>query len=36
MRLKIIIPNSFLAMDYGPLVSHNGIRQLNVLDWLMK
>jgi hypothetical protein len=23
-------------MDYGPMISHNGIKQLNVLDWLMK
>jgi hypothetical protein len=25
-----------LTMDYGPMISHNGIKQLNVLDWLMK
>lgn len=25
-----------LTMDYTPAVSHNGIRQLNVLDWLLK
>lgn len=29
-------PKFLLTMDYGPLVSHNGIRQLNVLDWLMQ
>lgn len=29
-------PKYLLTMDYGPMVSHNGIRQLNVLDWLMK
>ena len=23
-------------MDHGPLVSHNGIKQLNALDWLLK
>lgn len=25
-----------LTMDYMPAVSHNGIRQLNVLDWLIE
>lgn len=25
-----------LTMDYGPQVSHNGIKQINVLDWLLK
>ena len=25
-----------LTMDLGPLVSHNGIKQINVLDWLLK
>lgn len=25
-----------LTMDYMPSVSHNGIRQLNVLDWLLE
>ncbi len=29
-------PKYLLTMDYGPLISHNGIRQMNVLDWLMK
>ena len=29
-------PKYLLTMDYGPLVSHNGIRQLNALDWLLK
>lgn len=29
-------PKYLLTMDYGPMVSHNGIRQLNVLDWLIK
>jgi len=29
-------PKYLLTMDYGPLVSHNGIRQINVLDWLIK
>lgn len=25
-----------LTMDYTPLTSHNGIKQINVLDWLLK
>ena len=29
-------PKYLLTMDYGPMVSHNGIRQIYVLDWLMK
>lgn len=29
-------PKYLLTMDYGPMISHNGIRQLYVLDWLMK
>lgn len=29
-------PKYLLTMDYGPMVSHNGIRQLYVLDWLLK
>jgi hypothetical protein len=29
-------PKYLLTMDYGPMISHNGIKQLNVLDWLMK
>lgn len=29
-------PKYLLTMDYGPLVSHNGIRQVNALDWLLK
>lgn len=29
-------PKYLLTMDYGPLVSHNGIKQMNVLDWLLK
>ena len=29
-------PKYLLTMDYGPLVSHNGIRQLYVIDWLLK
>lgn len=29
-------PKYLLTMDYGPVVSHNGIRQLYVLDWLLK
>lgn len=29
-------PKYLLTMDYGPLISHNGIKQLYVLDWLLK
>ena len=29
-------PKYLLTMDYGPMVSHNGIRQINVLDWLTR
>lgn len=29
-------PKYLLTMDLGPLVSHNGIKQVNVLDWLLK
>lgn len=29
-------PKYLLTMDYRPLVSHNGIKQLYVLDWLLK
>lgn len=29
-------PKYLLTMDYGPLVSHNGIKQINALDWLLK
>ena len=29
-------PKYLLTMDYGPLISHNGIKQLNVLDWLIR
>lgn len=29
-------PKYLLTMDLGPLISHNGIRQINVLDWLLK
>ena len=29
-------PKYLLTMDYGLVVSHNGIRQLYVLDWLLK
>lgn len=29
-------PKYLLTMDYGPMVSHNGIKQINVLDWLIK
>ena len=29
-------PKYLLTMDYKPLTSHNGIKQINVLDWLLK
>lgn len=29
-------PKYLLTMDNEPLTSHNGIKQINVLDWLMK
>lgn len=29
-------PKYLLTMDLGPMVSHNGIKQVNVLDWLLK
>ena len=29
-------PKYLLTMDYGPLVSHNGIKQIYALDWLLK
>lgn len=29
-------PKYLLSMDFTPLMSHNGIRQINVLDWLLK
>lgn len=29
-------PKYLLTMDYGPMVSHNGIRQMNVLEWLVR
>ena len=29
-------PKYLLTMDYTPLTSHNGIKQMNVLDWLLK
>ncbi|MBU9745623.1 ATP-binding protein [Lachnospiraceae bacterium ASD3451] len=29
-------PKYLLTMDLGPVVSHNGIKQMNVLDWLLK
>lgn len=28
-------PKFLLTMDFTPLTSHNGIKQLNVLDWLL-
>lgn len=29
-------PKYLLTMDYTPMTSHNGIKQINVLDWLLK
>lgn len=29
-------PKYLLTMDYTPLTSYNGIKQINVLEWLMK
>lgn len=29
-------PKYLLTMDFTPLVSHNGIKQINVLDWLLQ
>ena len=29
-------PKYLLTMDVGPVVSHNGIRQMNALDWLLR
>lgn len=29
-------PKYLLTMDFNPLTSHNGIKQINVLDWLLK
>lgn len=29
-------PKYLLTMDYMPLTSHNGIRQMNVIQWLLK
>lgn len=29
-------PKYLLTMDFVPLVSHNGIKQMNALDWLLK
>lgn len=29
-------PKWLLTMDYAPLTSYNGIKQINVLDWLLK
>lgn len=29
-------PKYLLTMDYTPITSHNGIRQIHVLDWLLK
>lgn len=29
-------PKYLLTMDYIPIISHNGIKQINVLEWLLK
>ncbi|MDO4266765.1 MAG: ATP-binding protein [Eubacteriales bacterium] len=28
-------PKYLLTMDYGPVISHNGIKQIYVIDWLL-
>jgi hypothetical protein len=28
-------PKYLLTMDYAPTTSHNGIKQINILDWLL-
>ena len=35
-NLKDHNPKYLLTMDYTPYTSHNGIKQLNVLDWLLE
>ena len=29
-------PKYLLTMDHAPLISHDGIKQINVIDWLLK
>lgn len=29
-------PKYLLTMDFMPLTSYNGIKQMNVLEWLLK
>ena len=29
-------PKYLLTMDHTPFTSHNGIKQINALDWLLK
>ena len=29
-------PKYLLTMDFTPFTSHNGIKQINVLEWLLK
>ena len=35
-RIRDHNPKYLLTMDFTPLTSHNGIKQINVLDWLLK
>ena len=35
LSIKDHNPKFLLTMDYGPVVNHDGIRQVNVLDWLL-
>ncbi|WP_198527234.1 hypothetical protein [Candidatus Stoquefichus sp. SB1] len=28
-------PKYLLTMDYTPIISHNGIKQINAIDWLL-
>ncbi len=29
-------PKVLLTLDFTPLTSHNGIRQINAMEWLLK
>lgn len=35
MAIRDHNPKFLLTRDYDPIISHNGIKQLNVLDWLL-
>ncbi|MCL1875798.1 MAG: hypothetical protein FWF87_06020 [Synergistaceae bacterium] len=36
LSIKDHNPKYLLTMDNTPLTSHNGIKQINVLNWLLK